>query len=166
MQISPPQSESPHNSLREVRLSPPSPEDQAPRTILYTYSGGGTIALPENLSPTNLSIVQPPRVSSSSSLGRAPPSIRWTTSTGSFISDMESSSIAYDLMTPMISGDPNPGATLQLSDGIATTNLNIKVHNIFYCRPVFQYSDGTYGCHSNWSEHIVTTSRPRPHLPL
>jgi len=116
MQISPPQSESPHNSLREVRLSPPSPEDQAPRTILYTYSGGGTIALPENLSPTNLSIVQPPRVSSSSSLGRAPPSIRWTTSTGSFISDMESSSIAYDLMTPMISGDPNPGATLQLSD--------------------------------------------------
>ena len=124
MQISPPQSESPHNSLREVRLSPPSPEDQAPRTILYTYSGGGTIALPENLSPTNLSIVQPPRVSSSSSLGRAPPSIRWTTSTGSFISDMESSSIAYDLMTPMISGDPNPGATLQLSDGIETTNLN------------------------------------------
>jgi len=116
MQISPPQSESPHNSLREVRLSPPSPEDQAPRTILYTYSGGGTIALPENLSPTNLSIVQPPRLSSSSSLGRAPPSIRWTTSTGSFISDMESSSIAYDLMTPMISGDPNPGATLQLSD--------------------------------------------------
>jgi len=116
MQISPPQAESPHNSLREVRLSPPSPEDQAPRTILYTYSGGGTIALPENLSPTNLSIVQPPRVSSSSSLGRAPPSIRWTTSTGSFISDMESSSIAYDLMTPMISGDPNPGATLQLSD--------------------------------------------------
>eukprot|EP00092_Neocalanus_flemingeri_P024106 GFUD01026152.1.p1 GENE.GFUD01026152.1~~GFUD01026152.1.p1 ORF type:complete len:652 (-),score=141.18 GFUD01026152.1:317-2272(-) len=119
MQISPPQSESPHPSLREVRLSPPSPEDQAPRTILYTYSGGGTIALPENLSPTNLSIVQPPRISSSSSIGRAPPSIRWTTSTGSFISDMESSSIAYDLMTPMISGanpDHNPGATLQLSD--------------------------------------------------
>merc|ERR1719435_182531 len=58
MQISPPQSDSPHQSLREVRLSPPSPEDQAPRTILYTYSGGGTIALPENLSPTNLSIVQ------------------------------------------------------------------------------------------------------------
>jgi len=116
MQISPPQSESPQNTLREVRLSPPSPEDQAPRTILYTYSGGGTIALPENLSPTNLSIVQPPRVSSSSSVGRAAPSIRWTTSTGSFISDMEPSSIAYDLMTPMISGDPNPGATLQLSD--------------------------------------------------
>jgi len=119
MQISPPHSESPHSSLREVRLSPPSPEDQAPRTILYTYSGGGTIALPENLSPTNLSIVQPPRISSSSSLGRAPPSIRWTTSTGSFISDMESSSIAYDLMTPMISGanpDHNPGATLQLND--------------------------------------------------
>ena len=120
MQISPPQSDSPHQSLREVRLSPPSPEDQAPRTILYTYSGGGTIAIPENLSPTNLSIVQPPRVSSSSSISRAPPSIRWTTSTGSFISDMESSSIAYDLMTPMISGgnhDNNPGATLQLSDG-------------------------------------------------
>ena len=120
MQISPPQSESPHPSLREVRLSPPSPEEQAPRTILYTYSGGGTIALPENLSPTNLSIVQPPRISSSSSIGRTPPSIRWTTSTGSFISDMESSSIAYDLMTPMISGgnpDNNPGATLQLSDG-------------------------------------------------
>jgi len=119
MQISPPQSESPHPSLREVRLSPPSPEEQAPRTILYTYSGGGTIALPENLSPTNLSIVQPPRISSSSSIGRTPPSIRWTTSTGSFISDMESSSIAYDLMTPMISGgnpDNNPGATLQLSD--------------------------------------------------
>jgi len=119
MQISPPQSDSPHQSLREVRLSPPSPEDQAPRTILYTYSGGGTIAIPENLSPTNLSIVQPPRVSSSSSISRAPPSIRWTTSTGSFISDMESSSIAYDLMTPMISGgnhDNNPGATLQLSD--------------------------------------------------
>ena len=117
-------------------------------------------------SPTNLSIVQPPRVSSSSSLGRAPPSIRWTTSTGSFISDMESSSIAYDLMTPMISGDPNPGATLQLSDGTAHQPLISRSIIMFYSRPIFQYTDGTHGCHSNWSEHLVTTSRPRPHLPL
>merc|ERR1712088_566018 len=49
----------------------------------------------------------------------APTAIRWTTSNGSFISDIDSSGIAYDLMTPMISGassDNNPGAALQLSD--------------------------------------------------
>lgn len=110
MQISPGQSE------REVRLSP----DTAPRTILYTYSGGGTISIPDNLSPANLSIVQPPRLSSNNSKAAAPTAIRWTTSNGSFISDIDSSGIAYDLMTPMISGassDNNPGASLHLSDG-------------------------------------------------
>merc|ERR1719350_341956 len=95
MQVSPPPSDSPHPALREVRLSP-SPLDlqSGGRTVFYTYSGGGTIALSDSPSPT-----------------RAAPAIRWTTSTGSFISDMESSSIAYDLMTPMISS-----SSLQLQD--------------------------------------------------
>ena len=126
MQISPGQSE------REVRLSP----DTTPRTILYTYSGGGTISIPDNLSPANLSIVQPPRLSSNNSKAAAPTAaIRWTTSNGSFISDIDSSGIAYDLMTPMISGassDNNPGASLQLSDGqspslpVLTTELQLN----------------------------------------
>merc|ERR1719216_326331 len=105
---------SPSHSDREVRLSP-----DAPRTILYTYSGGGTISIPDSLNPANLSIVQPPRLSSNNTKAAAPTAIRWTTSNGSFISDMDSSGIAYDLMTPMISGassDNNPGAALQLSD--------------------------------------------------
>merc|ERR1719410_1161474 len=120
MQISPPQT----TALREA--SPSSP-DTIPRTILYTYSGGGTISIPESLSPANLSIVQPPRVSSSiskpssASISNPPTAIRWTTSNGAFISDIDSSGIAYDLMTPMISGagasdNNNPGATLHLSD--------------------------------------------------
>ena len=87
--------------------------------MFYTYSGGGTIALSDSLSPTNLSVVQPPRTVATMptvtttvpTTSRAAPSIRWTTSTGSFISDMESSSIAYDLMTPMISS-----SSLQLQD--------------------------------------------------
>ena len=106
MQVSPPTPDSPHPALREVRLSP-SPLDlqSGGRTVFYTYSGGGTIALSDSLSPTNLSVVQPPRSlpTASTAPSRAAPAIRWTTSTGSFISDMESSSIAYDLMTPMIS---------------------------------------------------------------
>jgi len=119
MQVSPPPSDSPHPALREVRLSP-SPLDlqSGGRTVFYTYSGGGTIALSDSLSPTNLSVVQPPRtvslpsaVTTVPSTSRAAPAIRWTTSTGSFISDMESSSIAYDLMTPMISS-----SSLQLQD--------------------------------------------------
>ena len=121
MQISPGQTE------REVRLSP----DTAPRTILYTYSGGGTISIPDNLSPANLSIVQPPRLTSNNSKAAAPTAIRWTTSNGSFISDIDSSGIAYDLMTPMISGassDNNPGAALQLADGESdyTTELHLN----------------------------------------
>ena len=115
----------PLNMQISPRLSPASSPDPAiPRTILYTYSGGGTIAIPESLSPANLSIVQPPRVSSSvskpSSISNPPTAIRWTTSNGAFISDIDSSGIAYDLMTPMISGasdNNNPGATLHLSDG-------------------------------------------------
>jgi len=119
MQVSPPPSDSPHPALREVRLSP-SPLDlqSGGRTVFYTYSGGGTIALSDSLSPTNLSVVQPPRtvsvpsaVTTVPTTSRAAPAIRWTTSTGSFISDMESSSIAYDLMTPMISS-----SSLQLQD--------------------------------------------------
>merc|ERR1719350_2455914 len=114
MQVSPPPSDSPHPALREVRLSP-SPLDlqSGGRTVFYTYSGGGTIALSDSLSPTNLSVVQPPRSlpAASTAPSRAAPAIRWTTSTGSFISDMESSSIAYDLMTPMISS-----SSLQLQD--------------------------------------------------
>ena len=119
MQISPSQTE------REVRLSP----DTAPRTILYTYSGGGTISIPDNLSPANLSIVQPPRLSSNNTKAAAPTAIRWTTSNGSFISDIDSSGIAYDLMTPMISGassDNNPGAALQLSDGESQPVLSVS----------------------------------------
>ena len=113
---------SPSHSDREVRLSP-----DAPRTILYTYSGGGTISIPENLSPANLSIVQPPRVCNAGK-AQAPTAIRWTTSNGSFISDIDSSGIAYDLMTPMISGassDNNPGASLQLNDGECDQLLQI-----------------------------------------
>ena len=123
MQISPPQT----TALREG--SPSSP-DTIPRTILYTYSGGGTISIPESLSPANLSIVQPPRVSSSiskTSSSNPPSSIRWTTSNGAFISDIDSSGIAYDLMAPMISGtsDTHPGATLHLSDGtLSKTRTN------------------------------------------
>ena len=121
MQISPPQT----TALREG--SPSSP-DTIPRTILYTYSGGGTISIPESLSPANLSIVQPPRVSSSiskTSSSNPPSSIRWTTSNGAFISDIDSSGIAYDLMAPMISGtsDTHPGATLHLSDGTFTLSI-------------------------------------------
>ena len=109
---------------REVRMSPSSP-DPLPRTILYTYSGGATITLPECLSPANLSIVQPPRVSASvtkTPASSSPASIRWATSNGAFISDIDSSGIAYDLMTPMISGSGDnsgsgPGATLHLTDG-------------------------------------------------
>ena len=115
MQVSPPPSDSPHPALREVRLSP-SPLDlqSGGRTVFYTYSGGGTIALSDALSPPSLSVVQPPRSSgplTAPSPSRPAPAIRWTTSTGSFISDMESSSIAYDLMTPMISS-----SSLQLQD--------------------------------------------------
>jgi hypothetical protein len=115
MQVSPPHpADSPHPALREVRLSPSPLDLQAGgRTVFYTYSSGGTIALSDPLSPTNLSVVQPPRAAppATSGTGRPAPAIRWTTSTGSFISDMESSSIAYDLMTPMISS-----SSLQLQD--------------------------------------------------
>ena len=104
MQVSPPSPEAQHPGLREVRLSPPPLELQSGgRTVFYTYSGGGTIALSDSLSPTNLSMVQPPRSTPASSSPRPATAVRWNTSTGSFISDMESSSIAYDLMPPMIS---------------------------------------------------------------
>ena len=111
---------------REVRVSPGSSPDPLPRTILYTYGGPGagaaTIAIPESLAPANLSIVQPQQPKLSSAPGKAPgpASIRWTSSNGAFIGDIDSSSIAYDLMTPMISGPSEggqPGATLHLADG-------------------------------------------------
>ena len=123
MQISPscPPSHNSAPQLREVRLSPSSP-DSLPRTILYTYSSTGTISIPEALSPANLSIVQPPRVSTSSSkasTSSTPASIRWSSSNGAFISDLDSSGISYDLMTPMISGsaESHPGASISLNDG-------------------------------------------------
>ena len=85
-------------------------------------AGAATIAIPESLAPANLSIVQPQQPKLSSAPGKAPgpASIRWTSSNGAFIGDIDSSSIAYDLMTPMISGPSEggqPGATLHLADG-------------------------------------------------
>ena len=111
------------------RLSPSSP-DTLPRTILYTYSSGGTLSIPEALSPANLSIVQPPRVSSSISKTpvsvSTPTSIRWTTSNGAFISELDTAGISYDLMTPLSDNVSHPGAaTISLSDGKAQC-LQIK----------------------------------------
>lgn len=134
----------------EARLSPSSP-DPLPRTILYTYSGGGTITLPDSLSPANLSIVQPPRVSASvtkSPASSSPASIRWATSNGgTFISDIDSSGIAYDLMTPMISGSGDhsgQGATLHLADGQSLTHSHCHCHHCHY----FQIGISTH----NWSQ--------------
>ena len=65
----------------------------------FSIISGGTITIPENLSPTNLSMVQPQRISSNrplqQSISRNP---------NIFLSDVESSAMAYDLMTPMLSG--------------------------------------------------------------
>ncbi|XP_023329947.1 nuclear factor 1 C-type isoform X5 [Eurytemora carolleeae] len=113
MQISSEDPDSPQGGLREVCLS--SSDDSLPRTVLYTYTtSGGTITIPENLSPTNLSMVQPQRISSNrplqQSISRNP---------NIFLSDVESSAMAYDLMTPMLSGssvDSSNGHTLHLSD--------------------------------------------------
>merc|ERR1719468_269962 len=56
MQISPEGSDSPHHhhtetSIREIRLSPSHDLDNTPRTLLYTYTSGGTISLSESLAP-------------------------------------------------------------------------------------------------------------------
>ena len=145
---------SPSHEEREVRLSP----DTTPRTILYTYSGAGTISIPENLSPANLSIVQPPRVCNASK-AQAPTAIRWTTSNGSFISDIDSSGIAYDLMTPMISGassDNNPGASLQLNDGQTISLHHRLLICSFHYRSLLHNSDGADGCHRGRSESFTT----------
>ena len=142
----------PGQPRQEARLSPSSP-DPLPRTILYTYSGGGTIALPDSLSPANLSIVQPPRVSASvtkSPASSSPASIRWATSNGTFISDIDSSGIAYDLMTPMISGSGDhsgPGATLHLADGQYHSLTRVIVITVIIFRSVFQHSTGANGRH-------------------
>ena len=136
-----------------VRMSPGSP-DPLPRTILYTYSGGGTITLPDSLSPANLSIVQPPRVSASvtkSPASSSPASIRWATSNGgTFISDIDSSGIAYDLMTPMISGSGDhhsgPGATLHLADG----QYHSLTHSC-HCHHCHYFQIGVISTPRNWS---------------
>ena len=136
-----------------VRMSPSSP-DPLPRTILYTYSGGSTITLPDSLSPANLSIVQPPRVSAAltkSQVSSSPASIRWATSNGgSFISDIDSSGIAYDLMTPMISGSgdhSSPGATLHLADGQDHSLTPIISIIVIIFRSVLQHTTGANGRH-------------------
>lgn len=107
MSTSPPMSDSPQ--LRDMRLSPGDDGDVGPaRTILYTYSGGG-------ISPTNLSMVQTSRLNSR-------PTPKWTSSGGPFISDMEPTSITYDLMSN-INNDSNPGATLISDDRYFSTQI-------------------------------------------
>ena len=185
MQISPVQ----QAGEAAVRLSPASPAEEVghhPR-ILYTYSGGPTIALPDNLSPTNLSIVQPPRsqqvqspaqqsghsvslqqASSAPQLSKSG-GIRWTTSAG-FISDIESSSIAgYDLMTPMISGaapdNNNTGAAaLQLTDGLFPF-LMCNVFSFTFFRPVFLDAAGADGRDDGGGGDALAAARAGPDLP-
>ena len=70
------------------------------------FTVGGTISIPENLSPTNLSMVQPNRLSSASPRPASLHHRHQQQPAGSiYISGIEEpGDIAYDLMTPMLSG--------------------------------------------------------------